>query len=60
MVATPMYSDVILPAATWYEKADLSSTDMHPFIHPFNAAINPMWESKSDWQQFKTLAKDVL
>ncbi|MFW4403973.1 nitrate reductase subunit alpha [Lactiplantibacillus paraplantarum] len=57
MVATPMYSDVVLPAATWYEKADLSSTDMHPFIHPFNAAINPMWESKSDWQQFKTLAK---
>ncbi|KRK97763.1 nitrate reductase, alpha chain [Secundilactobacillus odoratitofui DSM 19909 = JCM 15043] len=57
MVATPMYSDVILPAATWYEKEDLSSTDMHPFIHPFNAAISPMWESKSDWQQFKTLAK---
>lgn len=57
MVATPMYSDVILPAATWYEKEDLSSTDMHPFIHPFNAAVSPMWEAKSDWQQFKQLAK---
>lgn len=57
MVATPMYSDVILPAATWYEKEDLSSTDMHPFIHPFNAAISPMWEAKSDWQQFKVLAQ---
>jgi nitrate reductase alpha subunit len=57
MVATPMYSDVILPAATWYEKEDLSSTDMHPFIHPFNAAVSPMWDSKSDWQQFKDLAR---
>lgn len=59
MVSTPMYSDVILPAATWYEKEDLSSTDMHPYIHPFNAAVSPLWESKSDWQQFKLLAKTV-
>ena len=56
MVATPMYSDVVLPAATWYEKEDLSSTDMHPFIHPFNAAVSPLWESKSDWQTFRKLA----
>lgn len=57
MVSTAMYSDIVLPAATWYEKEDLSSTDMHPFIHPFNKAISPMWESKSDWQHFKLLAK---
>ena len=57
MVSTAMYSDVVLPAATWYEKEDLSSTDMHPFIHPFNKAISPMWEAKSDWQQFKQLAQ---
>ncbi|MDR0297865.1 MAG: nitrate reductase subunit alpha [Streptococcaceae bacterium] len=57
MVATPMYSDIVLPAATWYEKEDLSSTDMHPFIHPFNAAVSPLWESKTDWQIFRQLAK---
>ncbi|MCL2858417.1 MAG: nitrate reductase subunit alpha, partial [Streptococcaceae bacterium] len=57
MVATPMYSDVVLPAATWYEKEDLNSTDMHPFINPFNAAVSPMWESKTDWNIFKELAK---
>ncbi len=57
MVSTPMYSDVVLPAATWYEKEDLSSTDMHPFIHPFNAAVSPLWESKTDWQTFRELAK---
>lgn len=57
MVTTPMYADVVLPAATWYEKEDLSSTDMHPYIHPFNAAVAPLWESKSDWQTFAALAR---
>jgi nitrate reductase alpha subunit len=52
-----IYSDVVLPAATWYEKHDLSSTDLHPFVHPFNAAIPPPWEAKSDWEAFNRLAK---
>ncbi|WP_436962058.1 nitrate reductase subunit alpha [Staphylococcus shinii] len=59
MTSTPLYSDIILPAATWYEKHDLSSTDMHPFVHPFNPAIDPLWESRSDWDIFKTLSKEV-
>jgi nitrate reductase alpha subunit len=29
MTSTCLYSDIVLPAATWYEKHDLSSTDMH-------------------------------
>nr|WP_186084828.1 nitrate reductase subunit alpha [Jeotgalicoccus schoeneichii] len=57
MTATPLYSDVILPAATWYEKHDLSSTDMHPFVHPFNPAVNPLWEARSDWDIFKNLSE---
>ena len=24
---------VVLPTAAWYEKHDISSTDMHPFLH---------------------------
>ncbi|GGI40939.1 nitrate reductase subunit alpha [Mammaliicoccus stepanovicii] len=59
MTATPLYADIVLPAATWYEKHDISSTDMHPFIHPFNPAVDPLWESKSDWDIYKTLAKSV-
>lgn len=59
MTATPLYADIVLPAATWYEKHDISSTDMHPFIHPFNPAVDPLWESKSDWDIFKTLSKSV-
>lgn len=54
--STTLHSDIILPAATWYEKHDLSSTDMHPFVHSFNAAINPPWEARTDFQIFQTLA----
>jgi nitrate reductase / nitrite oxidoreductase, alpha subunit len=57
MNGTGLYSDIVLPAATWYEKYDLSSTDMHPFVHPFNPAIAPPWEARSDWDFFRDLAK---
>ncbi|MEW8046125.1 MAG: molybdopterin-dependent oxidoreductase, partial [Candidatus Thiodiazotropha sp.] len=55
--STGAYSDIILPTATWYEKADLNTTDMHPFVHPLGKAVDPAFESKSDWQIFKTIAK---
>ncbi len=57
MDTSALYSDIILPAATWYEKADLNSTDMHSFIHPLSQAVPPVWESKSDWDIFKAIAK---
>ena len=57
MDTSALYSDIILPAATWYEKADLNSTDMHSFIHPLSAAVPPCWESKSDWQIFNAIAE---
>jgi nitrate reductase alpha subunit len=56
MDTSALYSDIVLPAATWYEKADLNSTDMHTFIHPLSPAVTPCWESKSDWDIFKGLA----
>ncbi|MGP6173449.1 nitrate reductase subunit alpha [Corynebacterium sp. A21] len=54
--STTLVSDLVLPAATWYEKHDLSTTDMHPFIHSFNAAINPPWEARSDFEVFRDLS----
>ena len=57
MDSSALYSDIVLPAASWYEKADLNSTDMHSFIHPLSRAIAPVWESKSDWEIFRNLAK---
>ncbi|MCW8950787.1 MAG: molybdopterin-dependent oxidoreductase, partial [Sedimenticola sp.] len=55
--STGAYSDIILPTATWYEKADLNTTDMHPFVHPLGKAVDPAFESKSDWQIFMRVAK---
>lgn len=57
--STTLHSDVLLPAATWYEKHDLSSTDMHPYVHTFNAAILPPWQARTDFQLFQDLAQLV-
>ncbi len=54
--STTLHSDVVLPAATWYEKHDISSTDMHPFMHTFNPAIQPPWDSHTDYELFQELA----
>ncbi len=59
MSTTCMYSDVVLPTATWYEKHDLNTSDMHPFIHPLSAAVDPAWESRTDWAIFRSIAKRV-
>ncbi|MCF3132347.1 nitrate reductase subunit alpha [Streptomyces olivochromogenes] len=58
MTSTTVFSDVVLPAATWYEKYDLSSTDMHPYVHAFNPAIAPPWQTRSDWDAFNGIAEE--
>ncbi|MDQ5925693.1 MAG: nitrate reductase / nitrite oxidoreductase, alpha subunit, partial [Pseudomonadota bacterium] len=57
MSTTCLYSDIVLPTATWYEKNDLNTSDMHPFIHPLSAAVEPAWEARSDWEIYKGFAK---
>ncbi len=57
MSTSALYADIALPAASWYEMHDLSTTDLHPFIHPFNPAIDPPWDAKTNWDQFKTIAE---
>ena len=54
--STTVFSDVVLPAATWYEKHDLNTTDMHPFVHSFNPAIAPPWQTRTDWDAWQTIA----
>lgn len=55
--STTLFSDVVLPAATWYEKHDLNTTDMHPFVHSFNPAIAPPWQTRTDWVAWQTIAE---
>ncbi len=57
MSTTCLYSDIVLPTATWYEKNDLNTSDMHPFIHPLSTAVDPAWQAKSDWEIYKGFAK---
>ena len=57
MSTTCLYSDIVLPTATWYEKNDLNTSDMHPFIHPLSAAVDPAWEARSDWEIYKGFAR---
>ncbi|HET9966987.1 MAG TPA: nitrate reductase subunit alpha [Streptosporangiaceae bacterium] len=58
MTSTCTYSDIVLPAATWYEKHDISTTDMHPFVHSFNPAIAPPWQTRTDFDAFAAIAAD--
>ncbi|HTJ71512.1 MAG TPA: nitrate reductase subunit alpha [Actinospica sp.] len=57
MTSTTLLSDLVLPAATWYEKHDLSSTDMHPFVHSFTPAVDPPWQARTDFDIFHGLAE---
>jgi len=57
MTSSTLLSDVVLPAATWYEKHDLNTTDMHPFVHAFNPAIDPPFESRTDFDAFHGIAR---
>ncbi|MGW2425129.1 nitrate reductase subunit alpha [Streptomyces sp. NPDC001709] len=57
--SSTLLSDVVLPAATWYEKHDLSSTDLHPYVHPLTPAVEPPWQARTDFDTFKALARKL-
>ncbi|TQQ80100.1 nitrate reductase subunit alpha [Halonotius roseus] len=59
MDSSALYSDIVLPTASHYEKHDLSMTDMHSYIHPFTPAVEPLGEAKTDWQIFRELAAKI-
>ncbi|CAG7647815.1 nitrate reductase subunit alpha [Actinacidiphila bryophytorum] len=56
MTSSTLLSDITLPAATWYEKHDLSSTDMHPYVHAFSPAVDPPWQARTDFEAFQAIA----
>ena len=59
MDSSANYSDIVLPTAHWYEKFDLTCTDLHSFFHPFTPAHDPAWEAKTDWDAFRMIAEQV-
>jgi len=60
MSTTGLYSDYVLPVAGWYEKQDARwATAFHPFVHMTNKAVEPLYETKTDWEIFCLLAKKI-
>ncbi|MBJ6727144.1 nitrate reductase subunit alpha [Geomesophilobacter sediminis] len=59
MDTSALYSDIVLPTATWYEKSDLNTTDLHAFVNCMDAATPPAWESRTDWKIFTAIAERV-
>lgn len=59
MDTTALYADIVLPAASWFEQWNLSTTDLHTFVHPFTPVIPPQYESKTDWQIWQGLAAEL-
>ena len=57
---TGLYSDYVLPAAGYYEKDDLTwATPIAPFAQVTTKAVNPLGESKHEWEFHCLLLKAV-
>lgn len=57
---TGRWSDIILPAAYWYEKMDLKYlASFIPYVHLGDRAVAPLGEAKPEWEIFTLLSKAV-
>ncbi len=60
MTFTVMNADYILPAAGWYEKPGIKYTLAYtPYLHYCGAAVEPVGESKDEWEIFWLLSKSI-
>ena len=50
------YADIVLPATTFFEQKDLQKAYGHYYIQISNQAIEPLGESKSNFDLFRELA----
>ncbi|MBW2422346.1 MAG: molybdopterin-dependent oxidoreductase [Deltaproteobacteria bacterium] len=60
MSNTARYGDYVLPAAGYYEKNDIAwGSGIAPFSHPTTKAVEPVGDSKSDWEFHCLLLKKI-
>jgi anaerobic selenocysteine-containing dehydrogenase len=59
LTETAQYADIVLPATTWYEKADLTATPVHPFLQLQQPAIPPVGESRSELDIWRELLRRI-
>ncbi|MBW2242067.1 MAG: molybdopterin-dependent oxidoreductase [Deltaproteobacteria bacterium] len=54
--SSAMYCDIVLPAAWYYEKADMTLTfGMNPYTCLIEQAVKPQGEAKPEWEIFSGL-----
>ncbi len=61
MSSTVRYCDILLPAASSYEKDDLPNwfTLLSPYLHITQAAVPPLGEAKPEWEICVALARAI-
>jgi DMSO reductase family type II enzyme molybdopterin subunit len=60
MSNTALHSDYVLPAAGWYEKDDICwGSLIAPFCHVTTRAVEPVGDSRSDWEIHCLLMKKL-
>ncbi|UMX91384.1 molybdopterin-dependent oxidoreductase [Klebsiella pneumoniae] len=56
--STCLYSDIdAIPTATWYEKDDMNTSDMHPFIHRCRPPLIQHGNRRATGRSIKGIAK---
>ena len=58
MTDTARHADLFLPCTSWFENDDIVG-GLHPYVMRMEKAIEPMGESKGDWDIFKLLAQKM-
>jgi anaerobic selenocysteine-containing dehydrogenase len=56
---TAEYADILLPSTHWFENNDIVSGYMHPYLLVEEQAIQPLFQSKSDWDWLQLLAQEL-
>ncbi|MEA4901533.1 molybdopterin-dependent oxidoreductase [Desulfitobacterium sp.] len=59
MTDTTHYADIILPAAFWFEVEEIMDFGTNPFVMYAKGVIDPLYDSKSDTDIFRLLAKGL-
>jgi molybdopterin-containing oxidoreductase family molybdopterin binding subunit len=60
MTDTSRFADIVLPVAHWFEVDELHGTiSQTPYLNLQEKAIEPLYESKSDWDIICLLAKGM-
>lgn len=57
MTTSCQYSDVVLPAVSWYEKTELVGSPVHPYLQLQQQAIKPLYEGKPELWIARELAR---